>query len=182
MNTSSLYGLVVSLESKQKYATNANPDFCMNLHVHIRVGVHGSLSFLTSRTPKRWMTLVHSLIPLLPSLPGRFPIVGLVASFGSSVDILSKLTWQSVRRVPFYISGRYSALLLFHDLNRNDNHKSNYGIHIHLRNLAVPPCVVLYEYPHNKCLCIPCARIIEMQYTMFCAENPAVEGRRGAQH
>ena len=99
------YGLVISLEPKQEYAMNANPDFCMNFHAHIRVGIHGSFFFS--------MTLVHSFISLPPSLPGGIPIVGLVASFGSSVDIQRKLPWQSVRRVLFYISGRCSALPSF---------------------------------------------------------------------
>ena len=44
------------------------------------------------------MTLVHSLIALPP---GGIPIVDLVASFGSSLGILRKLIWQSVRRVLF---------------------------------------------------------------------------------
>jgi len=47
---------------------NANPDFCMNFHAHIRVGIHGSFFFL--------MTLVHSFVSLPPSLTQRGPYCG----------------------------------------------------------------------------------------------------------
>ncbi len=39
-----------------------------------------------------------------------------------------------------------------HGLSRNGSHKLNY---IRLRNLAVPACLVLYEYTHNISLLNP---------------------------
>ena len=99
------YGLVVPLESKQEYAMNANPDFCMKLPCAYP-GWYSWLLFLFDD--------LGSIFHLPTALPAqRDPYCGPCGVLWFLCRYTTHLTWQSVRRVLFYISGRCSALPSF---------------------------------------------------------------------